>query len=64
MLVLSLASLEQHPAAAQPFDELRLWPDGASGSEDWIIPETVTTSPAGLAGGQLDRPAARLADRA
>jgi acetyl esterase/lipase len=27
--------------------ELRLWPGGARGSEDWSIPESVTTSPSG-----------------
>jgi acetyl esterase/lipase len=27
--------------------ELRLWPDGAPGSEGWSLPESVTSSPAG-----------------
>jgi acetyl esterase/lipase len=27
--------------------EIRLWPDGARGSEDWALPETVTTSTRG-----------------
>jgi acetyl esterase/lipase len=27
--------------------EIRLWPDGAPGSEDWSIPESVTSSPSG-----------------
>jgi len=33
-------------AAGAPL-EIRLWPDGAPGSEDWSIAETVTTSPSG-----------------
>ena len=34
-------------AAAQEPLEVRLWPDGAPGSEDWSVPESVTTSPCG-----------------
>jgi len=34
-------------AAAQSPNEIRLWPDGAPGSEDWSIPESVTTSESG-----------------
>ena len=34
-------------AAAQEPLEVRLWPDGAPGSEDWSAPESVTTSPGG-----------------
>ena len=33
------------PARAQT--EIRLWPDGAPGSEQWSIPESVTRSPSG-----------------
>ena len=33
------------PVRAQT--ELRLWPDGAPGSEHWSIPESVTSSPSG-----------------
>jgi acetyl esterase/lipase len=34
-------------AHAQAPVEIRLWPDGAPGSEDWSVPETVTTSRGG-----------------
>ena len=43
-------------AAAQEPLEVRLWPDGAPGSEDWSAPETVTTSPGG------DRVVANVSD--
>jgi acetyl esterase/lipase len=39
--VLPLAAMAQAPL------EIRVWPDGAPGSEDWSIAETVTTSPSG-----------------
>ena len=39
--VLPLAAMAQTPL------EIRVWPDGAPGSEDWSIAETVTTSPSG-----------------
>jgi len=34
-------------APAQAQMEIRLWPDGAPGSERWSIPESVVTSPSG-----------------
>jgi acetyl esterase/lipase len=34
-------------ASLQAQTEIRLWPDGAPGSEHWSIPESVTTSPSG-----------------
>ena len=34
-------------AAAQAPQEIRLWPGKAPGSENWTLPETTTTSPAG-----------------
>ena len=47
------------PAPAQaraPAQELRLWPDGAPGSEDWSVAETVTASSSG------DRVVANVSD--
>ena len=41
--VLTLAA----DGAAQTPQEIRLWPGKAPGSENWTIPETTTTSPAG-----------------
>jgi endo-1,4-beta-xylanase len=29
-------------AGAQQPQEIRLWPNGAPGSEDWSVPETIT----------------------
>ena len=49
----------QAPAPAQaraPAQELRLWPDGAPGSEDWSVAETVTASSSG------DRVVANVSD--
>ena len=43
-------------AQAQAPLEIRLWPDGAPGSEDWAVPETVTASPSG------DRVVANVSD--
>ena len=34
-------------AAAQPPQEIRLWPGKAPGTETWAVPESTTTSPAG-----------------
>jgi len=39
-LALSIAA----PALAQNGREIRLWPGGAPGSEDWSVPETITGS--------------------
>ena len=47
-----LRSLRRHRtllgrASAQAQTEIRLWPDGAPGSEHWSIPESVASSPSG-----------------
>ena len=34
-------------AGAQPAQEIRLWPEGAPGSQSWTVPEVTTTAPAG-----------------
>jgi acetyl esterase/lipase len=46
-LVLPLGALVHAPAGAQSSEAVRLWPAGAPGSEDWSVPESVTTSAAG-----------------
>jgi acetyl esterase/lipase len=43
-------------AAAQPPQEIRLWPGKAPGSETWTVPESTTTSPSG------DRTIANVSD--
>jgi len=53
LLVLTLGAAS---AAAQDPMEIRLWPDGAPGSENWSVPETVRTSPGG------DRVVANVSD--
>lgn len=42
-----LASLCCAACAAAPVQELPLWPGKAPGSENWTLPETVTTGPSG-----------------
>jgi acetyl esterase/lipase len=50
------AQATAQPGAQAPAQELRLWPDGAPGSEDWSVAETVTASPSG------DRVVANVSD--
>ena len=46
--MLSGGALAQGSAAADVSPaEIRLWPDGAPGSEDWTLPENIATSQAG-----------------
>jgi len=47
LLVAPAAALAQPPSSLPAPVEIRLWPDGAPGSEDWSIPESVTTTPSG-----------------
>ena len=41
-LAVALALAAAAPALAQSGQEIRLWPDGAPGSEGWSVPETIT----------------------
>ena len=47
VIALAFVACAPQPTVAQSPAEIRLWPDGAPGSERWSIPESVTTSPAG-----------------
>lgn len=48
LLATPFAMGAQNPSAASAAPaELRLWPGKAPGSENWTVPETVTTSPSG-----------------
>jgi acetyl esterase/lipase len=55
-IVISVAPAQAQAQARVQAQEIRLWPDGAPGSEDWTVAETVTTSPSG------DRVVANVSD--